>query len=324
MPLYDTNKVAIIRYHFVHDENTTAYPNIRTISTNMFKMQLDFMQEHFRIITMDHLINAATTGRTLPPNAALLTFDDGYIDHYTNVFPLLSDRKIQASFFLPTHCIQDNTLLDVNKLHFILAVAKIDILVDSVFKKLDYYRGLEYNIEENDVLYNKFAVPNRFDNASTAFVKRLLLSELNESLSSMILSDLFREFVGIDENSFSRRLYLTYQQVKVMKKNGMNFGLRYDIPSNSSVADLDRVSRDIDSSLDYWKDIINIDSWAISHPYSEYNEDSFKLLEQKGCKLGLTMRLKIADINGDNRYELGRVYAEDMPPNSNQLAEYLK
>ncbi|NMA80152.1 MAG: polysaccharide deacetylase, partial [Clostridiales bacterium] len=92
MPLYDTNKVAIIRYHFVHDENTTAYPNIRAISTNMFKMQLDFMQEHFRIITMDHLINATITGRTLPPNAAILTFDDGYIDHFTNVFPLLSDR----------------------------------------------------------------------------------------------------------------------------------------------------------------------------------------------------------------------------------------
>ncbi|NMA79658.1 MAG: hypothetical protein GX967_03315, partial [Clostridiales bacterium] len=200
----------------------------------------------------------------------------------------------------------------------------IDILVESVFKKLDYYRGLEYDIEENDVLYNEFAVPNRFDNASTAFVKRLLLSELNESLSSLILSDLFREFVGIDENSFSRRIYLSREQVKVMKKNGMNFGLRYDVPLSSGIADLDRIDHEIDSSLDYWKDVISSDSWAISHPYSDYSDDAFNLLEKKGCKLGLTMRLKIADIKSDNQYELGRVYAEDMPPNSNQLAEYLK
>ena len=109
-----------------------------------------------------------------------------------------------------------------------------------------------------------------------------------------------------------------------MKKNGMNFGLRYDIPSGSGIADSDRINHDIDASLEYWNDIISADSWVISHPYSEYNENAFKLLGQKGCKLGLTMRLKIADIKADNSYELGRVYAEDMPPNSRQLEEYLK
>lgn len=324
MPLYDTSKIAILRYHFVRDNNTTNYPNISAISTNMFKRQLDFLEEHFRVITMDYLINATIAGISLPPNAALLTFDDGYIDNFTNVFPLLSDRKMQASFFLATHCIRDNKLLDVNKLHFILSIAKVDTVVKSIFNKLNYYRGLEYIIEQNEILYNKFAKPNRFDDAPTAFIKRLLLSELNESLSSLILSDLFREFVGIDENSFSRRLYLTYDQVKVMKKNGMNFGLRYEINSQANSPDLNVINRDIDGALEYWGDIINSDSWAISHPYSEYNKDVFNLFEQKGCKIGLTMRLRIADIKANNRYELGRVYAQDFPPNSNQLEQYLK
>src|SRR5262249_26111930 len=33
---------------------------------------------------------------------AVLTFDDGFVDHYTTVFPLLQKHRMTGTFFLPT------------------------------------------------------------------------------------------------------------------------------------------------------------------------------------------------------------------------------
>ena len=51
----------------------------------------------------------------------IITFDDGYKDHFQYVYPLLKERGIQGSFFPPKSAIQDNQILDVNSIHYILA-----------------------------------------------------------------------------------------------------------------------------------------------------------------------------------------------------------
>ena len=50
----------------------------------------------------------------------MLTFDDGFIDHYKYVFPHLLEKKIKACFYPPIQVIKNKTVLDVNKIHFIL------------------------------------------------------------------------------------------------------------------------------------------------------------------------------------------------------------
>ena len=48
------------------------------------------------LIKMEDFVDAIETNKKLPANSALLTFDDGYIDHYTQVLPVLLDNKIQV------------------------------------------------------------------------------------------------------------------------------------------------------------------------------------------------------------------------------------
>ena len=46
---------------------------------------------------------AAVQGKdVLPPNAALLTFDDGYRDHYDHVFPMLAESGLQETSRIPS------------------------------------------------------------------------------------------------------------------------------------------------------------------------------------------------------------------------------
>ena len=92
----------------------------------------------------------------------LLTFDDGYIDHFTYVFPVLKEYKMQGSFFVPGKTFTENCLLDVNKIHYLLASAPIEVLCEELYTQMNYYRK-EAEYPQNEELFLKYAVGNRFD-----------------------------------------------------------------------------------------------------------------------------------------------------------------
>ena len=63
-----------------------------------------------------------TLQKKLPKKKSiLLTFDDGYIDHWKYVFPYLKEKKITGNFYPPTQAIKNKKVLNVNKVRFILA-----------------------------------------------------------------------------------------------------------------------------------------------------------------------------------------------------------
>ena len=136
------SKVHIIMYHYVRDLGNSRYPNIKGLDYGLFKEQIAFLKEHFTVVTMEDVIEACNSENdTLPENAVLLTFDDGYIDNFTAVFPVLKEHNVQGSFFIPGKTFTENVLLDVNKIHFILASADIHSLVKDTYALLDRYRG---------------------------------------------------------------------------------------------------------------------------------------------------------------------------------------
>ena len=83
------NRVTIVMYHYVRDLNSSRYPNIKGLDYQLFKDQIEFFSANYHIVTMEQVIEASEGKYQLPDKALLLTFDDGYIDHYTFVMPIL-------------------------------------------------------------------------------------------------------------------------------------------------------------------------------------------------------------------------------------------
>jgi len=54
----------------------------------------------------------------IPENGFVLTFDDGYIDHYEVVYPILKKAGVQGVFFPNTMAWKENKLLTVNRNSF--------------------------------------------------------------------------------------------------------------------------------------------------------------------------------------------------------------
>lgn len=82
------SKLHIVMYHYVRELQVSRYPEIKGLEYSLFEQQLKFFKKNFHVVTMEQVIAYMEKKESLPERAVLLTFDDGYIDHFTYVFPM--------------------------------------------------------------------------------------------------------------------------------------------------------------------------------------------------------------------------------------------
>lgn len=96
----EANGVPILVYHRVNDTDT----NPTTLKVADFEAQMKFLADNgYHVIAPDDLLDAWESGKTLPANPIVLTFDDGHEDIYKNVFPILQKYNMRATVFLVTN-----------------------------------------------------------------------------------------------------------------------------------------------------------------------------------------------------------------------------
>ena len=298
-------KLYISMYHYTRDLVHSRYPGIKGLDLPFFRRQLEFFKKHFNVVRMEDVINAVQNQQkeVLPENPLLLTFDDGYIDNFTFAFPLLEEFGFQGSFFIPGKTFRTHQLLDVNKIHYILAAADINLLVQDVFERLDYYRGAEYPIQSNEELFKQYAVANRFDSKETIFVKRILQTVLPEKLRNKISSDLFEKYVGISEEKLAYELYMNAEQIRMMKRHEMFIGLHgYDHYWLGNLP-IDEMQSDVDNAIDALREFIDEKAWVMNFPYGSYNQDVVQYVKDKVLLyqglIAMIFRLKVNVLEKD-------------------------
>ncbi len=205
------NKLNIIMYHYVRPIKGTDFYNIKGLELHKFERQLDFLEENYKIVTLEEIKLAISNKIRLPNNSCWLTFDDGFLDHYKYVLPELKKRKLQGTFFPAVGPIFSNKILDVHAIHFIIATMSNPKELKQNLDKL----CLKNNIKEEDLLllWKNYGKPNRFDEASTIYVKRLLQHALPEDMRSVIIEKLFEKCLGFMPNELCSKLYMTEKQI---------------------------------------------------------------------------------------------------------------
>lgn len=310
-------RVSIIMYHYIRDLEHSRYPAITGLDAALFRRQLDFLRHNFTIIRMEELL-AALAGGNLPDNAALLTFDDGYLDHYTVVFPLLVKFGLQGSFFPPARVLESKVVLNVNKIHFMLASADAKKVYQALRREIRARQGPEFHIPDLETFVEKYGGANRFNTGEALFIKQTLQKNLPEGLRELITDQLFREFVGVDEAVLAGELYCDAEQLLTMKKFGMFIGLHgYNHGWLGETAPAE-YERDIDLALSYMDGagLIDRKAWVMNYPYGSWNHGLIDCLRARGCLAGLTTKPDAADLERDGRWLLPRFDTNDFPPKS--------
>jgi peptidoglycan/xylan/chitin deacetylase (PgdA/CDA1 family) len=302
-------------YHYVRDLGRSRFPAIKGLSLERFSRQLDYIQARYTPITVETLTDALQSPEeALPPNAILLTFDDGYSDHFANVFPVLDERGIQGCFFPPAEAILEHKVLDVNKIHFVLASGRNpEILLDRVLKIVEG-TDPDYPLQSKDFYLQKLGGDHRFDSREVITLKRLLQRELPEPIRRPVVQGLFAEYVTADETAFACELYLTLDQISCMRRHGMHFGSHGYSHAWLNHLSPEAQTLEIDRSLEFLKNFgVTADNWTICYPYGGFNDSLLKLLRSRGCGLGFSVEARVADLDQDERLTLPRIDTNDLP-----------
>lgn len=97
----NADDVPVLNYHKVDN-----FHHALSVSPNEFEEQIKYLHENgYHTITPDQLIAYLKYGTDLPDRPILITFDDGYLDNYTNAYPILKKYGYTATIFLVTNLV---------------------------------------------------------------------------------------------------------------------------------------------------------------------------------------------------------------------------
>lgn len=299
--------LTIVMYHYVRPVNASPYPGLKGLELDSFLRQLDYLTAWGRIISPDELQEPDRW----PPNPVLLTFDDGFIDHYLHVFPILRQRKILGVFSPVVSACRDQKMLDVHKLQFILAcVRDPGLIVDHI----DYViQAHQETLGFTGPGYRATMAKRRLDTPEVSFIKNMLQRDLPPAWRRPIVDLFFAEHVSADEDDFAASLYLNENQLKEMCAEGMNLaihGVSHRWLNRLSAAEQEE---EITESIAFLTALgQRRRTMGMTYPYGGFNQTTIDILKDQGVCWGVTSRSARADLARDEWLKLPRLDTNDL------------
>ena len=313
--------LTVVMYHYVRTTAHTRYKRIRGISTQDFEKQLRYFRRYYQIVTPEEVIAAREDPDILPSNSLMLTFDDGYADHFVNVFPLLDAYGMSGVFFVPTMSGHERQILEVNKIQFVLAVeAEPQKILQSIDRILAKMRTQDPLLGSVDQYCSVCSETHRYDDQNTIYVKYLLQKAIPQPARSQVIDQLFRAHVTEDERAFVEELYLTTPQIRTMQRCGMTFGGHG--ASHEWLDQMDPVAqrKEIRQTKSFLSELgVPVHNWLMCYPYGGYNQSLLEILDEEGCGLGFSVDVGINDLDEQDLYTLKRLDTNDFPRDANAV-----
>ena len=310
MPKIKNNSVHVIMYHYVREIKKSRYPNLKGLEFSDFKKQIKFFKERFDLLNQDSFMEIVKSKKIPKKPSILLTFDDGYYDHYKYVLPYLMKEKISGIFYPTINAIKQKKILDVNMIHFILekeidSKKILDLINFYLFK---FYRS---NLKNYDL--KKIKLHSKYDDKITILVKRLLQNFLPEKIRTKILTNIFHDIVDIDKSDFCKELYLSKNQIKEMSDNKMNFGIHGNDHSWWEFLNKNEQEKEIVKSKSFFEsNNINKKNLTICYPYGSFNRQTINIAKREGIKFGFTTKTgAVRQNNIDDIYTFPRFDTND-------------
>lgn len=228
----------------LHVKHLYSYKNV-----SQFKSDLEYLLKHFRPVAVSEIADTLCTGKKIPGNSFLLSFDDGYSEVYNIIAPILYDKGVPAVFFI------NPAFLDNNKLFY---RCKISLIIEKLF----------VNKNENHLLNDCLEV---FGNIPFESLEKLIalvrtLTNQNESLLDKLAMKLDLSF---DEYLREQTPFLSSNQVRELAQKGFSIGAHsWDHPYYSLISPEEQQKQTIDSCL-YIKEKFSPPLNLFSFPHSD-------------------------------------------------------
>lgn len=243
------NSYRIVYYHIVTDEKKEYYFSNKTISIEEFKNQIDFFKKRFKMISLYEALLKHKEDESLAGNLSITT-DDGFIENYTTIAPILINNGITATMFLISNCIDNNDLMWRNKLIYINHTCNAVEIHQETLKLCDEYHIDQLNKKENIISWSNRTWPMS--------KKELFINILWDNLIDQ----------SLDEWLHKNNPYMNVEQIKELNNYGFNIGSHTKTHPICSKLSYKELFNEIIDSVDDIEKLTNIKPIFFSYPYN--------------------------------------------------------
>ena len=285
-----------VTYHYVRPVKKSLQPNLAALEFDEFKRQVDYFCNNFEVIAGDNLLEIINKKIITRKPKIILTFDDGYIDHYKYVFPYLRKKNISGYFYPPKKVIENKTVLDVNKIQFFLEKEQNR---DKILKEIDNILLKKRNIQISDLDISSINLKSAYDNEKTVLIKKILQYFLPPDEKKIIIDELFGKITGENSALLAKKLYMNTNHVQEMNSENMVFGCHGDNHVWLEFLSKENQKKEILDGINFLKKInIDVKNISVCYPYGSYNEDSLEILKE--LKISFALTVKNGNVNSNN------------------------
>lgn len=276
------NDLLIVMYHYIRDSWKTEYPGIKACSISKFNRQINQLLKSRKPTSFKEIIESGIKG-----NQFILTFDDGLKDHFSNAFPILKKKEIIGCFNTPTQPLEEKIVLDVHKIHFLSA--KLGKAFNKkVLNKIYKINKSVLSLKKSEIMASFRVYP--YDNEEDRKIKYILNYKLENEIKHNILEELFNEVIP-DSHNFSKELYLSWDEIKEMHEEGMEFGAHSHRHLVLSHLDKEEMYEDIVISKKLietkLKSRLNVFCYPYGDKYS-FNNITISIIKKLGFSFGVS------------------------------------
>ncbi len=277
----------VLMYHFVNSTlDSKLFSGMHGISVEDFEAQLSLLIKNGTPLSEKDIRLAALSGNYPNDECFYLTFDDGFKQHFNNVYPILKDYGLQASFFVPTMALESKKTPIVEKqrlLQYNLFINYEEFL--GIFCKL--IRSV-YKSKDKSFLY-----PN-FENISNSqnYLKEYTFYSNEERYFRMIRNEYLttKEFESIINNMFSKfysndkqfidEYYMSISDLKKMNSNGMLIGGHsYSHPFLNKMP-FEEIKKEVDKSMIFLRNKVDSEINSFAYPFGAFNDNVVECMKQ--------------------------------------------
>jgi len=269
-----------IMYHYVRP-GSEGLDFFRYLHIDHFRRQLDWFEATSRFVSRGEFFEAASKGREI--DGVVLTFDDGFEDHYRWVLPELKARGLWGLFFVSTAPYHTGKLLDVHRIHLLLGREGGVAMMEALHP---YARDDMFSREHLDEFRRTYSRQN--DDAATLAFKRAMNYYISYQWRGQILDALMAEVFG-DEHPSAGNFYMQPEQLRALDHAGMVIGSHSATHPVFSRLGLVEQEAEIRDSFSFLRNLLARPVNTFAYPHGLLTPAAERLLDRHGCILSFNV-----------------------------------
>jgi peptidoglycan/xylan/chitin deacetylase (PgdA/CDA1 family) len=310
------SKALILMYHRI--DETPCDPWELVVHPKTFEAQLQFLKKNTHVVSMEELLTSLSN-KTLKNKRVALTFDDGYLDNYTQAAPLLEKYQLPASFYITTGSIGTSDQFWWDQLQDLILLnetlpKKFQLTINNETFNIDLGDAYQLNQNLKDQIKNWSADhPSINKRTELYFTIWETLRTCEPIIRKKYLEDIR---VWADQQSEHSGKMMNWQQIQSLSNNKL-FSIGGHTVNHPALGahPIDIQKKEIMDGASTLNKMISKDITSFAYPHGSYNQDTTSILSEAGFKYAVTTESASVS-NSSKKFELPRFQVKNWSTDS--------